>query len=188
MQMTSAALHHRYDQLASVLDWWRNVPPAMLLDDDRDAARRAVVTEARLLDDDRLDEWLAGWEPDGILWVPIDAASHPGADQSFFLDDVRRLRERVEWRRQSSAWSQNPAVRAVRSVANVESHRADDGSLLVRTSLTIFEQRGLKNHIWAGHQFLVLAPAGDDGVRRRRVKVISIPALGAAVPHPGVVL
>jgi 3-phenylpropionate/cinnamic acid dioxygenase small subunit len=171
-----------------MLEWWRTVPAMTVLDDDRDAARRAVIGEARLLDDDRLDDWLAEWEPDGILWVPIDAGSNPGADQSFFLDDVRRLRERVEWRRQSSAWSQRPAVRAVRSVANVESHLADDGSLRVRSTLTIVERRGDKSHTWAGHQFHVLAPATSDGVRRRRVKVICIPELGAAVPHPGVVL
>jgi len=186
--MTSVALHRRFDQLASLLDWWRHVPPETRLDDDRDAARRALVAEARLLDDARLDEWLAGWDADGVLWVPIDATSNPGTDQSFYLDDVRRMRERVAWRGQSSAWSQQPPVRTVRSVANIESRLADDGSLHVRSSLTIFEQHGQTSHAWSGHQFHVLAPERGDGARRRVVKVICVPGLAVAVPHPGVIL
>ena len=186
--MTPADLHHRYDDLAAVVAWWRSVPSSMPLDDDLDTARRHVVAEARLLDDERYDDWLSDWALDGILWVPLDPAAHPGADQSFFLDDVRRLRERVTWRRQSSAWSQQPPVRAVRSTTNVEAHLADDGALHVRSSLTIVEQRGQRSHTWAGHQFHVLAPANGAGIRVRRIKVICIPELTAAVPHPGVVL
>ena len=184
----AAVLLQRYDALASLLAWWRRIPPAVRLDDDLDAARHSLVAEARLLDDDRLDDWLAGWDPDGVLWVPIDAAGHPGADQSFYLDDVRRLRERVDWRRQPSAWSQRPTVRTVRSVTNIESHLADDGTLHVRSSVTIVEQRGQTGHTWAGHQFHVLGPPRSDGLRPRRVKVICVPELATAIPHPGAIL
>ena len=64
----------------------------------------------------------------------------------------------------------------------------DDGALHVRSSLTIVEQRGQRGHAWAGHQFHVLAPANGGRRPRRRIKVICIPELTAAVPHPGVVL
>ena len=162
--MTLADLHHRYDDLAAVVAWWRSVPSSMPLDDDLDTARRHVVAEARLLDDERYDDWLSDWAPDGILWVPLDPAAHPGADQSFFLDDVRRLRERVTWRRQSSAWSQHPPVRAVRSTTNVEARLGDDGALHVRSSLTIVEHaRPAEPHL--GRSPVPRARAGKRGRR-----------------------
>ena len=145
--------------------WWRSVPSPMPLDDDLDAARRHLVAEARLLDDERLDDWLAGWAPDGILWVPTRPASHPGADQSFFLDDVRRLRERVKWRRQSSAWSQHPP-RAHGTVGRpTSSHTSrDDGALHVRSSLTIVETaRPAEPHV--GRSPVPRARAGERGRR-----------------------
>lgn len=184
---SSAAIRRRYSEIVATLDWWRTIPRSLVPDDDHDAARHALVTEARLLDDNRLDDWLDGWDHDGILWVPIDEASNPGDDQSFFLDDVRRMRERMDWRRRSSAWSQRLPVRTVRSVTNIESRLADDGALHTRSTLTILEQRGQTSHLWAGHQFHVLG-AASGGARLRRLKVLCVPALRAAVPYPGVLL
>lgn len=184
----TVAVNERYDELFAVVEWWRAVDADGAIDDHHDDARGAVVAEARLLDDARLDEWLAGWNPDGLLWVPIDPLSHPARDQSYFLDDVRRLRERVQWRRQPSAWSQSPAAPTTRTVTNVESHETGAGELYVRSSFTVVEHRSAADRSWTGHQFHVLTAPSADGRRRRRIKVMCLPALRSAVPHPGVIL
>jgi 3-phenylpropionate/cinnamic acid dioxygenase small subunit len=184
----AAAVRDRYDELASIIAWWRAVPARARLDDDHDAARRLLAAEARLLDDGRDDDWLAGWSPSGLLWVPLDPDRHPGEDQSYFLDDMRRLRERLRWRHRSSAWSQWPAPRTVRSVTNVESARDEHGGLRVRSVLTIHAMRSTEHQVWCGHQIHALSDADSDGRRSIRLKVVVVPALAGAVPHPGVIL
>ena len=47
---------------------------------------------------------------------PLRAGRPPGADQSWFLDDRRRLAERVTWHADPTAWGQHPASTCVRSI------------------------------------------------------------------------
>lgn len=169
-----------YDDLAAMVRTWRSLDTTNL--GDGEEAAPLVVPEARLLDDRRFDEWLAGWTDDGALWVPLDPMAHPASDQSFYLDDVRRLRERVAWTLSSVAWSQQPAVSTVRQVTNVESYRTADG-LHVRSVLVLHEHRAAVSRSWAGHQLHLFAPG-----ERLRAKVLLMPALRSAIPHPGVLL
>lgn len=178
----------RYDELAALLAWWRAAGPSLPDDPDTAAAAAAeLVAEARLLDDERFDSWLAGWSADALLWVPLDATHHPGADQSLYLDDRRRLGERLRWRAQQNAWSQHPAPRTVRAVGNVEAVLTAGDVMRVRSVVVIHEQRAHSAHVWAGHQYHELV-GGDDGRWLRRLKVIDLPTLRAPVDHPSVVL
>ena len=168
----------RYDELAALLAGMDDRPPA---DPGLSAAAAAVLLhEARLLDGGRFEDWLCGWTDDAVLWVPLSAPAHPGADQSLLLDDRRRLAERVEWRRDPSAWGQQPPSHTTRIVGGVEAWSAPGGGLVTRSTLLIDEHRHGRRQQIAGCQIHELL--GDD--LRRRTKILVVPALGTGVRNP----
>lgn len=193
-----AAVRSRYDELAELVSWVQGRPaadPALTA-----AVAPHLVREARLLDSGRFEEWLEGWTDDAVVWVPLSVPAHPGRDQALFLDDRRRLAERVSWRRDPAAWGQQPPSITVRAVTGVEAWPA--GSRVVaRSSLVVHEQRhGLSQQL-AGYQIHELADgparfrrsdadgegpvgelAGDPA--RFRTKIIVMPALSLGVRNP----
>jgi len=167
----------RYDELGELLAGMDDRPPA-----DPELwgpASAALLHEARLLDAGRFEDWLCGWTDDAVLWVPLSAPAHPGTDQSLLLDDRRRLAERVEWRRDPSAWGQQPPSRTIRIVGSVEAWAAPRG-LVTRSTLLIDEHRHGRRQQLAGCQIHELV--GDD--LRRRTKILVVPALGTGVRNP----
>lgn len=181
-----ASLVPVYDRLAEELAGWRRAgrtEPSATAE-----AELLACHEARLLDDRRTQDWLDRWATDGALWVPIDPDAHPSRDQSFYLDDVRRLRERLAWADQPSAWSQQPRPLTVRVLGNIEGVRHGDGALSVRSSLLLAEQRGGRRQDWVGHQYHRFGPPDDGDGRLLQLKVLVIPALRTACRHPGALL
>jgi len=193
-----AAVRSRYDELAELVSWVQGRPaadPALTA-----AVAPHLVREARLLDSGRFEEWLEGWTDDAAVWVPLSVPAHPGRDQALFLDDRRRLAERVSWRRDPAAWGQQPPSLTVRAVTGVEAWAA--GSRVVaRSSLVVHEQRHGLGQQLAGYQIHELAdgparfrrsdadgvgpagePAGDPA--RFRTKIIVMPALSLGVRNP----
>ena len=176
-----AAVLARYDELGELLtgmDARPRADPGLSA-----AAAAALLHEARLLDAGRFEDWLAGWTDDAVLWVPLSAPAHPGRDQSLLLDDRRRLAERVEWRRDPSAWGQQPPSLTIRIVGGVEAWAAADG-LVTRSSLLIDEHRHGRHQQLAGCQIHELV--GDD--LRRRTKILVVPALSTGVRNPSFLL
>ena len=172
----------RYDELAALLAGVDDRPPA---DPDLSAAAApALMHEARLLDAGRFEDWLCGWTDDAVLWVPLSATAHPGADQSLLLDDRRRLAERVEWRRDPAAWGQQPPSRTTRIVGGVEAWPAPGGGVITRSSLLVDEHRHGRHQQLAGYQIHELV--GDD--LRRRTKILVVAALGTGVRNPSFLL
>lgn len=114
-----------YAQLWDVVSAWRTmgeVPP------DRLPARetcedvcRLVYLEARLLDQNRLAEWLALYTDDCIYWIPADVEYRdPRQTVSWELNDRRRLEERVERLATGRAYAQLPPTRTVHHLSNIE--------------------------------------------------------------------
>ncbi len=172
----------RYDELAGLLAGMDDRPAA---DPEPSAVAAPVLLhEARLLDARRFEDWLAGWTDDAVLWVPLSAPAHPGTDQSLLLDDRRRLTERVEWRRDPSAWGQQPASRTTRVVGGIEAWDAPSGGLITRSTLLVDEHRHGHHQQLAGVQIHELA--GDD--LRRRTKILVVPALVTGVRNPSFLL
>ena len=177
-----AAVLARYDELAELLAGMGDRPVA---DPGLSAAAApALLHEARLLDAGRFEDWLASWTDDAVLWVPLSAPAHPGTDQSLLLDDRRRLAERVDWRRDPSAWGQHPPSRTTRVVGGIEAWAAPGGGLVARSTVLIDEHRHGRRQALAGHQVHELV--GDD--LRRRTKILVMPALGAGVRNPSFLL
>lgn len=193
-----AAVRSRYDELAELVSWVQGRPaadPALTA-----AVAPHLVREARLLDSGRFEEWLEGWTDDAVVWVPLSVPAHPGRDQALFLDDRRRLAERVSWRRDPAAWGQQPPSLTVRAVTGVEAWPAG-GRVVARSSLVVHEQRHGLGQQLAGYQIHELADgparfrrsdAGEEGPvgepagepARFRTKIIVVPALSLGVRNP----
>jgi 3-phenylpropionate/cinnamic acid dioxygenase small subunit len=182
-----AAVRAAYDSLFATVRMWNGAPrcdPAAI-----GTASSLVHHEARLLDDGALGEWLALWHVDSLSWLPLRAGVHPADDQSFYLDDARRRRERVDWMRSPDAWSQSPEVRTVRTIGSVEGRFTGQGDLYVRSAFHLAELRLPPVRQWFGHLYhrFVLDATSATGWLLVH-KIIVVPQLAQTAEHPGLVL
>ncbi len=148
------------------------------------AAASALHAEARLLDARAFDRWLALWDEDATYWVPLSPDGDPETDQALFLDDHRRLGERVWRMHDRSAWALYPQGDAVRLVGGVEAwplEAADE--IIVASTMTLQYVRLQSIFTTAGRQIHRLR-RGADGWRLAR-KILLLPAQAAGTPHLG---
>ncbi|MEM9515769.1 MAG: aromatic-ring-hydroxylating dioxygenase subunit beta [Actinomycetota bacterium] len=172
----------RYDELARLLATLGDRPPS----DARLAASvgPVVAHEARLLDTRRFEEWLDGFTDDAVLWVPLTAEAHPARDQSLYLDDRRRIGERVSWHRTPTAWGQSPPSECVRAIGAVESWRLSNGHVLAHSTFTLSEHRHGRGQLLVGRQLHELTDVGQ----RIRTKIVYVPQLSVGLRNPSFVL
>lgn len=142
-----------------------------------------LASECRWLDGRHFDRWLAAWTDDGLYWVPL-GNGHPAEDQALFLDDRRRLGERV-WRMSDpSAWALTPAADTVRLLGTVEAWAHGD-DILTSSALHITYCRGRRVLTLAARQIHRLTRDETGAGLRIRRKTLLIPELVAGVPHLG---
>ena len=73
---------------------------------------RFVQHEARLIDEQRFDEWLDLFAEDGRYWMPLEyGQTDPILHNSLFYDDKLLLRIRVERLKGAKTYSQKPKSR-----------------------------------------------------------------------------
>lgn len=178
---TTALIRSRYEELAALVTDVKGKPASRLADSAQAACRLAY--EARLLDDERFEEWADLWADDAVLWVPIGSDPHPATDQSLFLDDRRRILERVQWRRDPSAWGQNPLSCTNRMVSAVEAWPHNSG-LITRSAIIINEYRRGRHQQLSGWQIHELV--GDS--LQQRSKILILPQLELGVRNPSFIL
>lgn len=181
----AAAVRARYDALAA------DVAAAAqhATGDPEPAASVAAFlhAEARLLDAGRFPAWLDLVADDAMVWVPLRPGTHPATDQSLFLDDRRRLTERV-WRLgDPNAWALQPAPWVTRLVGGVEAWAATGAAELdeVLAASTLLLQHVRSGRTWTGAGRTVhRLRRGPDGWQIVH-KVITLPVHEAGVPHLG---
>lgn len=116
----------------------------MLADVVRDAVADFVHREAALLDERRLEEWLALFANDGLLWVPGRAGdADPGRHVSIIYDHLPQLRARVTRLLSGKETAQDPPSRTVRAVTNISAVPLDGDLVAVDSVQVIYETRGL---------------------------------------------
>ena len=101
--------------------------------------------EARLLDEQRLEEWLALFTDDATYWVPLEQGQKdPVGTSSIIYDDRTLLELRVKQARHPRAHARLPLARTVHQVSNV---MVKDG-LTVHSNLVLVEYRQEKQRVW----------------------------------------
>ena len=123
----------------------------------RDTCRMLLEKEARLLDQNRLDDWLRLYVPECVYWVPAtEPAGDPRTEIAVCFDDRRRIEDRIFRLQNEFAWSQQPRSRTARLISNVEVFSTENKNILMlRATFLVTEfQAGDKRTYsgWYGHK------------------------------------
>ena len=154
----------------------------------RDECRGLLEREARLLDQLRYEEWLAMYTQECIYWVPsTPSAGDPRREIAIMFDDRRRLEDRIYRLHTGFAWSQAPASRTVRLIANVEVFTtASDNARMIRSNLLISEFWGDETRVltgWAGHRVV------QDGTGWKiQAKQVNLIDCDQCIRNPSIIL
>ena len=106
----------------------------------RQDAEDFLYREAALLDEGRLDEWLALFTDDGRYRLPI-ASGDDELEPALVDDDRERLAERVFRLTSTQAHAQLPPSQTVHDVHNVQVEALSEDEALLRCNLTVHEVR-----------------------------------------------
>ena len=118
-----------------------------------DAVTRLLFEEARLLDERLYDEWLSVFAPQCMYWVPRESEpGDPRIETGIYLDDRRRLNDRVAMIRGGYLHAQTPPSRTRRMLTNVEQWPAPDGRVRARANVVIWEYRKGHTRAYPGWQ------------------------------------
>lgn len=135
-----------------------------------------LFREARLLDENRWQEWLALFSRDGMYWMPLyPEQADPYNEVSLFWEDDILRRMRVNRLQDPRSWSQHPPVNSVRSISNVEiaGFAEDNGDLIVHSVFICTEARRESDRRLTGRVEHRLVEA-QDGWRIRRKRVVLV--------------
>ena len=135
-----------------------------------------VYHEARLLDEQRWDEWLALFAEDGHYWVPLSPdQTDPLGHNSLAYEDTLLLKLRVE-RLKEGPFSQHPRSRSQHVLQAPEIVAPE----VVRTAFFYAEVRGDEQQVHAGTMVHHLHEV--DGALRILLKRVNLLSAGMALP------
>jgi 3-phenylpropionate/cinnamic acid dioxygenase small subunit len=138
-----------------------------------------IVHEAQLLDERRLDEWLALFSDDGRYWVPLKGAAQREDELHNALADEDRLllKLRVERLKNPRAHSQHPPSRCQHVLQPSVVTQGDDSTCELRTPFLYIEARGERQLMLAGSCVHRLVKVGRDWrIRLKRVNLLDADA------------
>ncbi|MFF9105168.1 aromatic-ring-hydroxylating dioxygenase subunit beta [Streptomyces rubrogriseus] len=138
------------------------------------AVSQFLYDEAALLDEWRLDEWLALFHPQAVYLIPSpeDLSDDPATTLHLVHDTMNTLAGRVERLKSKHAHAESPRSRTRRLIGNVRVWQTPDG-LEVRSVFQVTRVRGGVVDRYAGVYEHTLVPTTDDEplwrITRRRV-------------------
>lgn len=113
----------------------RALGPASL--EERLEVQDFLFREARMLDEDRFEEWLGLFARECFYWLPLKRDQENGFDTiSLIFDDRRLLETRIKRVRHAWFHAQTPNSRLMRFVSNVTVDRAEGGYVARSMQLT----------------------------------------------------
>ncbi|WP_371356259.1 3-phenylpropionate/cinnamic acid dioxygenase subunit beta [Pseudomonas chlororaphis] len=140
-----------------------------------------LLREARLLDNECWDEWLASLSKAIHYWMPgienrrreDKSGPYRLEHMAFFDDSLRELQRRVARFKQPSAWAENPPTRNVHLISNIEVLPGETaGEYLAYSCFINVRSRGLdEQHQVAGRREDVLRVEAE-GLKLLRRKVL----------------
>ena len=144
-----------------------------------------VYAEARMLDEQRFEDWLNLFAEDGYYWMPLahdqtDAKLHT----SLMYEDKLLLRVRVERLAGQRTFSQQPKSRChhLLQAPTIESSDPGAGEHVVRTAFHYVETRQDRQTLYAGwttHH--LVADSGALKIRLKRVDLVNCDAAFANI-------
>jgi 3-phenylpropionate/cinnamic acid dioxygenase small subunit len=177
-----------YRELIANFTGWQDDARVVADPAERDAFRQLLEREARLLDQLRYEDWLDLYTVECIYWVPSTPnAGDPRREIAVMFDDRRRLEDRIYRLRTGFAWSQAPASRTVRLIANVEVFAtAREDVRMLRSNFLISEFWGDETRIltgWTGHR--VVRAGGAWKIQAKQVNLIDC---DQSIRNPSIIL
>jgi p-cumate 2,3-dioxygenase beta subunit len=102
-----------------------------------------LYTEAALLDEWRLDEWLEMLTEDVIYQIPPTDVPEGDSRNTLFIiaDDAVRIRSRVKQLLSKSAWAENPHSRTRRLITNVRVLGIEADNILATANFSVHRMR-----------------------------------------------
>lgn len=109
---------------------------------DKHEIEEVLFDESGLLDDGRLDDWLAMYTEEALYWIPSNRDDiNPMLHVSLIHDDREGMQERV-WSIQSGVhWSQDPRSRTRHVIGNVRILEDRGDEVVVTSNFALFEIR-----------------------------------------------
>ncbi len=146
-----------------------------------------VYAEARLLDLQRHDEWLALFAEDGHYWVPLQGARQvdPEVHNSIAYEDRLLLQLRVARLKDPRAHSQRPPSHAQHVLQQPLVERRDDeaGLYELRTPFVYVEARAEQQLLLSGaYRHVLKQLEGAEGALRIVLKRVDLLNAEAAFP------
>ena len=134
-----------------------------------------LYQEARLLDTQRYEEWLALFTDDATYWVPLEQGQKdPYETSSIIHDDRTLLGLRVKQLRHPRAHARQPLARTVHQVTNVVELGKANGELHIGSTLTVVEFRNEKQRLYGALVEHRLRPQGDTfRIAHKRVDLVN---------------
>ena len=153
-----------YDRLMADFTDWQGTEHEISDPQLRDICRQLLEREARLLDANRFDDWLALYAPDCLYWIPATAeAGDPRREVAIAFDDRRRLTDRIFRLTNDYAWSQRPRSRTARLIGGVTVFAtASENVLMVRSTFITAEYQPPDTRRYSGWTAHRLASTGDS--------------------------
>jgi p-cumate 2,3-dioxygenase subunit beta len=148
----------------------------------RQAVEDFLYEEAALLDEWRLDEWLALLTEDATYEVPSTDTpdGDPRITLSLIADDKTRIRSRVAQLLGKSAWAENPPSRTRRMISNVRVLQADAEAIHVTANFVVYRLRFEHMDTYIGrYEYTLVQRDGRLKIRARK----AILDLEALRPH-----
>ena len=139
-----------------------------------------VVREARLLDQQRLEDWLDLFTEDGHYWMPVEwRQTDPRLTTSLMYEDKLLLRIRIDRLKGKATYSQSPKSRCHHMLQMPQVDERDDreGCYVTWTPLHYVESRADEQTLyvaWVTHHLTMV----DDAIkiRLKRVDLINCDA------------
>ncbi len=138
-----------------------------------------LIDEAALLDEWRLDEWLALMAPDARYLVPpLDAPEADHRDTLFLIaDDRRTLASRVRQLLSGTTWAENPRSRTRRLVTNVRLLGIEDDAAQVAANFAVWRFQHEQTDVYVGRYLHVLVRGPSGLLFRERRAVLDLETL-----------
>jgi 3-phenylpropionate/cinnamic acid dioxygenase small subunit len=139
-----------------------------------------VYAEARLLDEQRFEDWLNLFTADAYYWMPLAPGQQdPRLHSSLLYEDKLLLRVRVERLAGARTFSQQPRSRShhLLQQPSVESADRDGGVYTLRTAFHYVETRLDTQTLfagWATHELVTVE--GALRIRLKRVDLVNCDA------------